>query len=985
MDPAFLKAVSRIPNQLREIVGLRFVPILRGQKKPVGQKWSSKANYFFTDPILLGYLAEGHNYGILTGMAGLIVLDVDDVERLDELGIIKNLPKTLTVKTGRGGLHFYFHCEGQVDKIILEHPELKDLEGDPLHLGELQASGQQVVGPGSIHPNGNKYEVVNNVPIATISKDRLLEILEPLKLKTDVREKSGRLTRTKDRDQGDSVSDLIAIDLVAWPRDVRERSGAEVRGTHPLHGSKSGKNFSVNTAKNCWHCFRHKTGGGPLEWIAVEAGLISCNDAKPGCLKSVFKQVLEIAEKVFDIPGAKSSSKTRPTSIGCDNKHVPNESPERPIMGEMEAALVPGERHLEDDPNPNESAGPTVLDAIKALHGVCDGAASRDGAGFDKYVLQNYGAIIQKALSKGSLSPQEEDTAYRFLSRYKKQLKGLGVEYSQIGRINETNVSCNSDKAFDQMCALVPKWIDEHHFKTMADNETIYRYLDGVYVDNGANFINQLVELDLGNKCNNYLKNEAVGKVQRQTYVKREEFNKTGILNLRNGLLNLETGEFAAHTPDILTTIQLPVEYDPDAGCPAIDKFRVEVLDQDDLNLVEEILGWLLWPAYTVHKAVMMVGNGRNGKGTLLRLIAAMLGKANVSDVSLQQLCDNRFMPARLYGKMANLGGDLPAIDISDTAIFKGLTGGDRMTVENKFGQPFEFDNRAKLIFSTNRIPKTPDDSYAFYSRWILIVFNHIFDVQKGTGDEGIDKKLQTLEELSGLLNVALRGLKRLRENNWKFSYSKTVEDVELLYKRLSEPVVAFLLDECMADFDESVEKTVFYNAFKRYSEIHDLKPMSQSKFWKALKDQSEIPVSDYRPEGNQPRHIRGVRLKPSILITYQNSIQEIPGSSYSLVQDEIDKTEKENEEKKVEGEVGKNVDFLDAKRDTNLRVIEPEKSDLKQKVRVLNKDGYRTQIPSPEDQFKFVDRLFLAGEIIEVQRWKAKDLLERGIVELVE
>jgi hypothetical protein len=60
---------------------------------------------------------------------------------------------------------------------------------------------------------------------------------------------------------------------------IKERKGSEVFGSHPKHDSKHGKNFSVNTSKNCWHCFRHKSGGGPLEWLAVEEGIITCKAA----------------------------------------------------------------------------------------------------------------------------------------------------------------------------------------------------------------------------------------------------------------------------------------------------------------------------------------------------------------------------------------------------------------------------------------------------------------------------------------------------------------------------------------------------------------------------------------------------------------------------------------------------------------------------------------------------------------------------------
>ncbi len=293
MGPDFERALQKIPPQLRG-EEFRFVPILNGRKKPDGKRWNTEANYPYGHAVLAGYLAEGHNYGVLTGMGGLLVLDVDDISRLDAMGIIEKLPETFIVRTGRGGLHFYLLCDLK-EKIILEDPELKDSEGDPLHLGELQALGQQVVGPGSIHPNGNRYEVIKNLPIADITKDQLLQILAPLK-QISVRKAEEIRTARRRKSGGSSLGDLIPIDQVAMPKGIKERAGSEIQGSHPLHGSTSGKNFSINTSKNCWHCFRHGTGGGPLEWLAVETGLIQCQDAKPECLDTeTFKKVLQIA------------------------------------------------------------------------------------------------------------------------------------------------------------------------------------------------------------------------------------------------------------------------------------------------------------------------------------------------------------------------------------------------------------------------------------------------------------------------------------------------------------------------------------------------------------------------------------------------------------------------------------------------------------------------------------------------------------------
>jgi hypothetical protein len=315
MEAAFKRALQTIPPQLRERPGTRFTVIINGQKKPEGKDWSGPngANYGINDPPLAGYLSEGHNYGVLCGHAGITIPDLDDLARLKELGIMERIPNTMQVKTGRGGKHVYLDCPGLDHQIGLYDPELKDEDGEPLHLGEIQSTGQQVVGPGSIHPNGNRYKVTNDVPILAISKADLLKIFDGLILTgiDDPTEEPRRSSERRRKAGGSSIGDSIPIDQVVWPKNIINRSGAEVIGSHPIHGSTTGKNFSVNTAKNCWHCFRcgppgeHRGGGGPLEWLAVEAGLISCKDAKPGCLddKVTFKKILQIAkDRGFSIP-----------------------------------------------------------------------------------------------------------------------------------------------------------------------------------------------------------------------------------------------------------------------------------------------------------------------------------------------------------------------------------------------------------------------------------------------------------------------------------------------------------------------------------------------------------------------------------------------------------------------------------------------------------------------------------------------------------
>lgn len=105
MNPSFTRALQRILPQLRERPGARCTFILKGQKKPEGKDWAgvNGANYATDSPVLAGYLAEGHNYDVLCGVAGITVAYLDDLARLEELGIIQRIPDIWQIKTGRSG------------------------------------------------------------------------------------------------------------------------------------------------------------------------------------------------------------------------------------------------------------------------------------------------------------------------------------------------------------------------------------------------------------------------------------------------------------------------------------------------------------------------------------------------------------------------------------------------------------------------------------------------------------------------------------------------------------------------------------------------------------------------------------------------------------------------------------------------------------------------------------------------------------------
>ena len=103
------------------------------------------------------------------------------------------------------------------------------------------------------------------------------------------------------------------------------------------------------------------------------------------------------------------------------------------------------------------------------------------------------------------------------------------------------------------------------------------------------------------------------------------------------------------------------MKYDPNAECPLIQKFLEEITgSKEDAEILIEVIGYCLYRSYPIQKALMLVGDGANGKTTFLRLLTRFLGHQNVSNRSLHELETNRFAKASLFGKLANIYDDLP-------------------------------------------------------------------------------------------------------------------------------------------------------------------------------------------------------------------------------------------------------------------------------------------------------------------------------------
>lgn len=424
------------------------------------------------------------------------------------------------------------------------------------------------------------------------------------------------------------------------------------------------------------------------------------------------------------------------------------------------------------------------------------------------------------------------------------------------------------------------KWLIDNSgftFVTLSDTDVVMWYSGGVYLPDGEVEIKKIVEQVMdGFQVTKKAVSEVIGHIQRRTYIQRDEFDADKrIINLKNGLFDMRTGELKPHTPDYLSTVQIPVTHDPTATCPKIDRFLSDVLEEEDIEVMLEWFGYVLEPKYWIQSMLMLLGEGGNGKSTVLNLLSVFIGKRNISSESIHSLAGNRFRVARLHGKLVNIHADISDRELGETGILKLLSGGDDISAEEKGKQPFEFKNFARLLFSANRLPRARDDTDAWYRRWKFINFTRKFgDDQDATkqADPKLLDKLTTDRELSGLLNHAIDSLRGLHERGG-FSNNLSTEESRRIYTRLSDPVAVFLEDRCIIDPTATVKKSVLFNAYVGYCRDNRQASIGQAAFTKRLRDMGRFSDCQVGKKGEQERGWRGLNIDESIFDSRGNTL----------------------------------------------------------------------------------------------------------------
>lgn len=309
------------------------------------------------------------------------------------------------------------------------------------------------------------------------------------------------------------------------------------------------------------------------------------------------------------------------------------------------------------------------------------------------------------------------------------------------------------------------------------------------------------------------------------------------LINVRNGLLDPVTLTLHPHHPEYLTLFQFDVKWDPSATCPTYDAWLEQVLPGRGLEL-EDAVAPMLNPLVTPSKAVFMYGPSRSGKSTFGRLLAAVVGKESTSSVSLQQLSDDKFASANLYGKCLNLAMDLSSRDVRDLSLFKMLTGDDLVPANRKYGQQFNFTNTALVVFSANEVPTVSETSKAWTARVAPFKFPNSF---LGAEDPSIEQAM--LAELPGIFR---RWVLALQAQLVRGGYIEAPSHTEEFIRKTNR-VAEFLAERTMPSANpEGTLRPSLYAEYRLWAEANGGQPMGRNRFFDSVRT---MGVEEFKPK----------------------------------------------------------------------------------------------------------------------------------------
>lgn len=306
-------------------------------------------------------------------------------------------------------------------------------------------------------------------------------------------------------------------------------------------------------------------------------------------------------------------------------------------------------------------------------------------------------------------------------------------------------------------------------------------------------------------------------------------------MNFQNGVLDVKSGKFeTGSSRELGFMFTLDFDYDARATAPIFERFLNDITcgDPELRQLLLEFGGYALSnDEYWEHKALLLVGDGSNGKNTYMQVLKDLAGKGGYSAISMKNLSNEQHL-ARLEGKLFNISEEASALAFRDTDAFKTICSGGEINVKTVYERPYDIVNRAKIIIACNDIPESKDGSYGFYRRFAVAPFNATFT--ELNRDVNLSHKLRA--ERAGILNMFLSAFAEMKARGHILP-TKAGQEKLRQYRVSNDPILQWFTDSITVDpiAEAFTKNTDIFNSYTGFCSVDNVRTVSREALFMRL------------------------------------------------------------------------------------------------------------------------------------------------------
>lgn len=368
--------------------------------------------------------------------------------------------------------------------------------------------------------------------------------------------------------------------------------------------------------------------------------------------------------------------------------------------------------------------------------------------------------------------------------------------------------------------SLLAKYIREHEniLISAGAKPRIYIYKDppGIYKEYDSNAVKALIQSYIAKFSEGIIKRKDVDDTYSLLTAREEKLDENdlnadeSVINCENGLLRLKDLQLLPHSPELLSTIQLPLKWSgKPAPTPEWDKFLGNLLpEEEEREFLLEFMGIAFsnLNGGELKKALFLRGKPNCGKSVLFNLIAKLIGGDNTCSIQLQELEKNTHAVPALFGKRLAGSPEAKIKGLCEMDIFKSVTGGDLLYANPKNQTPFNFVYRGIVLFCCNNMPAFEGEkNEAVYSR--VAILDCPYSVPAEKQDKNLLSKLY--QEREGIFFQAVAALKRFIERGKKIIEPESVRVNRARLEEDNSPVREFFYSNCVC-IEPGAERTSY-------------------------------------------------------------------------------------------------------------------------------------------------------------------------------